>query len=509
MKIKSHKLSPHLLSTNHIKELGFRWEDLFNPSNAIHTNRELNMSDIKLIGFDMDYTLAIYKKQPMESLQYTQAKAFLVDHLNYPENLKKYSFDQNSIIRGLVVDKHLGNILKLDDQNYVWRASHSRKELNSEQINNFYGSKRIKIGDERYYSLDTFFSIPEACLFIDTLSCLYEQERSLAPLQRFFPENSRLLNFNLVFNEIRLAMDTIHSNGVLKNEIMRDLHRYIEQNNEIYIALKKLNSDGKKLFLLTNSSFGYTHTVLNHVFGHEGMTKQEWLSLFEIIIVDAKKPQFFTGNTPFSCPISDAEDHIRKKIMSAGNIHDFHHLCGVSGQQVLYVGDHIYGDILRSKKDSLWRTCLIIKELSFDIKTSLNNHESFQELKQIHQEQNILDKRLMRLRTLLGLLQNRVSQDQSQSLIVVNEIKTQIKSLTNRLLRLKQRYAAANRKLEDKFHHSWGRLFRESQELSRFGAQVRQYACIYTDHVRNFLRYGANHTFFAHKEPMSHEVDLE
>lgn len=446
----------------------------------------------------------------MELLQYSQAKDYLIDRLSYPQTLRTYQFDQNSIIRGLVVDKHLGNILKLDDQNYVWRASHSRKELSNEQISTFYGSKRIKIGDERYYSLDTFFSIPEACLFIDTVSCLYEQDKSAATMQRFIPDKSSLLNFNLVFNEIRMAMDTIHSDGSLKNEITRDLDRYIEQNSEIYIALKKLNGDGKKLFLLTNSSYDYTYIVLNHVFGQEAKTGQEWLNLFDIIIVDAKKPDFFTGITPFSCPINDAEEKLKNKVMSGGNIHDFHHLCGVTGQQVLYVGDHIYGDILRSKKDSLWRTCLIIKELNFDIKTSLANQESFRELKQIHQEQNILDKRLMRLRTLVGFLQNRVGEmDQSQSLIVVNEIKTQIKSLTNRLLKLKKRFALANRELEDHFHPTWGRLFRESQELSRFGAQVRQYACIYTDHVRNFLRYGANHTFFAHKERMSHELDLE
>ena len=34
---------------------------------------------------------------------------------------------------------------------------------------------------------------------------------------------------------------------------------------------------------------------------------------------------------------------------------------------MLYVGDHIYGDILRSKKDTAWRTAMIIQELETEV----------------------------------------------------------------------------------------------------------------------------------------------
>ena len=33
------------------------------------------------------------------------------------------------------------------------------------------------------------------------------------------------------------------------------------------------------------------------------------------------------------------------------------------GKDVLYVGDHIYGDILRSKKQRGWRTFLVVPEM--------------------------------------------------------------------------------------------------------------------------------------------------
>ena len=35
--------------------------------------------------------------------------------------------------------------------------------------------------------------------------------------------------------------------------------------------------------------------------------------------------------------------------------------------QVLYVGDHIYGDILRSKKTLGWRTMLVVPELETEL----------------------------------------------------------------------------------------------------------------------------------------------
>ena len=39
----------------------------------------------------------------------------------------------------------------------------------------------------------------------------------------------------------------------------------------------------------------------------------------------------------------------------------------VCALQVLYVGDHIYGDILRSKKTLGWRTMLVVPELETEL----------------------------------------------------------------------------------------------------------------------------------------------
>ena len=41
--------------------------------------------------------------------------------------------------------------------------------------------------------------------------------------------------------------------------------------------------------------------------------------------------------------------------------------CSFCVLQVLYVGDHIYGDILRSKKTLGWRTMLVVPELETEL----------------------------------------------------------------------------------------------------------------------------------------------
>lgn len=40
----------------------------------------------------------------------------------------------------------------------------------------------------------------------------------------------------------------------------------------------------------------------------------------------------------------------------------------VKGKDILYVGDHIFGDILKSKKRQGWKTFLVVPELSRELK---------------------------------------------------------------------------------------------------------------------------------------------
>ncbi|VDP47980.1 unnamed protein product [Schistosoma margrebowiei] len=71
------------------------------------------------------------------------------------------------------------------------------------------------------------------------------------------------------------------------------------------------------------------------------------------------------------------------QIYSGGSCEVFSHLIGARGKDVLYVGDHVYGDILKSKKTVGWRTYLIIPELANEIYVWKKKKSLFDELQKI------------------------------------------------------------------------------------------------------------------------------
>ena len=84
----------------------------------IFTNRTLNMQSIKLLGYDMDYTLISYHVKHLEEMAYEHLKEKLLE-LGWPiENLR---YDPEMVIRGLVIDKKLGNIVKPNRFGYIKR----------------------------------------------------------------------------------------------------------------------------------------------------------------------------------------------------------------------------------------------------------------------------------------------------------------------------------------------------------------------------------------------------
>lgn len=58
----------------------------------------------------------------------------------------------------------------------------------------------------------------------------------------------------------------------------------------------------------------------------------------------------------------------------------FTQLIGARGKDVLYTGDHLFGDILRSKKKVGWRTFLVIPELTNEIYVWKKKKELFDRL---------------------------------------------------------------------------------------------------------------------------------
>ena len=55
-------------------------------------------------------------------------------------------------------------------------------------------------------------------------------------------------------------------------------------------------------------------------------------------------------------------------------------MIGAKGKDVLYFGDHIFGDVLKSKKLRGWKTFLVVPELSRELRVWSQGKNLFEQL---------------------------------------------------------------------------------------------------------------------------------
>lgn len=507
-------------------------EGMLEAQDAIYTNRDLDLAHIKAVGFDMDYTLAIYQKLPMEQLQYDLTMERLIGGAGYPNEIRALKYDPTFIVRGLILDKRNGHLIKMDTHGRVARVFHGRRRLDAEEIQQAYRTAKIRLSSTTFASVDTLFSMPEACLYanlVDYFEGRRQDGKTLGPVELpGHPEVQLLGHINTwkLFDDVRNAIDDIHRDGTLKNIIMADLPSYFVVDPGLPLALHKLRSSGKKLFLLTNSFWIYTHAVMTYLMGGQQREYASWRQYFDAVIVGGRKPRFFTERDPFLevAPVEGAEQVIgevtserfeRGRVYQGGNIEAFERMAQSQGEEILYVGDHIFGDILRSKKDSRWRTCLIVEELEEEVKGSLTSSTTIEQLTAIDDRRHAIDDLLGQKRALLERMETSIGLGNG----IGAELRPRLEDAAKRLrkeidvgkraLRALDREAHEIQESLDKhFNLWWGRLLKSNNELSRFGAQVELYADTYTSKVSNFLRYSPVHFFRAPRELMSHDVAM-
>ena len=474
--------------------------ELLPRAERIFCNRNLRLDQIGVVGFDMDYTLAVYRQPEIDRLSITATARKLVAK-GYPESLLTMGHLAHFPIRGLLVDKKLGNVLKTDRYRYVKEAYHGFERLSKEDRRRHYqDSKRVRPGTPRYHAIDTLYALSEVTVF-----CAAVQE-----LERTQPST----DYAALFDEVRASIDEAHQDGAIKDQIVADPERYIARDPQLGATLHKLRSSGKKLFLLTNSSLQYTDAVMRYLLDDERSEYRSWLHYFDIVVTDAAKPGFFSGERPFlELELPGATSSGRGQLYKGGSLRAFEELTACRGDEVLYVGDHIFGDVLRAKKDSAWRTLMIIQELREELTGLDARHQDLERLQELERRHfSLLDLVRERQRYLKAL--NRTIDERRA---VEHTFGSDLESdhLINRraLERARAQLKAVNaeyEELEDRIeralHPYWGSAFKAGAELSCLGEQVERYACLYTDRVSNLGHYSAMHYFRGPRDRMAHET---
>jgi HAD superfamily 5'-nucleotidase-like hydrolase len=473
----------------------------------IYCNRNLKMESIELFGFDMDYTMALYQQEKLESLSIQLTLDKLVANHGYPEEIKALHYDPKYAVRGLVVDSAMGNLLKMDRYGHVGRVLHGRKPLDKDERRKAYRKSRIRLSSARYHWIDTLFGLPEAVMY--------------GALVEFFDAKDGKADYQQLFADIRSSIDMAHRDDTLKTIIKADLAGYIHKDEGLAETLHKLRSSGKKLFLLTNSYWPYTNAVMTYLLDGERKAYPTWRNYFDVCIVGGRKPAFFTEKNPFIGIDPETGDQLdgtvkellRGRVYQGGNIYDFEDMTGVRGERVLYVGDHIYGDILKLRKTHIWRTAMVLQELENETRISERFGQDINDLDLLDRRRRNLESEidyqvtmLKRLHKLADAYEARDPRLRSRLETAKQEAKETLDRLRARLGFIEDECNALEDSIELAYNRHWGPIFRDGNENTRFGQQVSDYADIYTSRVSNFLSYSPLRYFRAPRKLMPHEL---
>ena len=287
--------------------------------NRIYVNRNLRLDKIEMVGFDMDYTLALYNQARIEELSMRATLHKLVTAKGYPTAIQGLGYDPMLAVRGLVVDRINGNIFKPDRYGFPGRARHGLATIDRSQISELYQRERMRLSNQRYAWIDSLFALPEAVLY----ACLVDYfDHNDAPAKP---------DYTTLWEHIRECIDLAHRDGSIKAIVSVELTDYVERDEGLADTLHKFRSSGKRLFLLTNSAWDYTSQVMSYLLDGVRGGYPSWRNYFDVIVVSAAKPEFFTDEHPFveldgeGAPLAKTSDgpFQRGRVYSGGNIKAF------------------------------------------------------------------------------------------------------------------------------------------------------------------------------------------
>ena len=273
-----------------------------------------------------------------------------------------------------------------------------------------------------------------------------------------------------------------------------------------------------------------------------------WLRLFDVVVVGCAKPGFFSErrpifavnprdgtlrNTDNGAPITPigededpsgataeraasaagtaaaaercarAPDDAEAPVFQGGNYTDLHRLLGVrSGAEVLYVGDHIYGDILRSKKTLGWRTMLVVPELEAELARLRETADAMRELRLLRAARAELDDRVQRLEWAFDAGEV----DALGSAGAERAHASALADLRAQRDAVRAEHSALLRAHHEAFHPVWGQLLKASYQSSRFAHQMDRHACLYSAHAANLAFYSPEANHRGKCDALAHEL---
>ncbi|XP_014239344.1 5'-nucleotidase domain-containing protein 3 isoform X2 [Cimex lectularius] len=464
---------------------------------------ELDLKEVNIYGFDYDYTLAVYKDS-MDLLLYNLGRETLITKCKYPKGIGEMEYLPSFAIRGLHYDIEKGLLMKLDSflQIQLGTVYRGLSPVPDAEVMKIYMNKTVPLayvenrtsqttpepsniaikGSQtknteqqstvqhkmKYFStkmvqLADLFSVPEMCL--------------LCNVTEYFQRNKMDYHPDILFRDIKKSFSSCHL--LMHQLVQQDVGKYLDLNPGLKELFHRLVSAGKKLFLITNSPYQFVNRGMSYMVG------PSWEEFFDLIIVQARKPLFFSDDT---CPLriydKTVNTHYWNKVSKIekgviyyeGSLRQMQELTEWKGSEVLYFGDHPYSDLADVTLEHGWRTGAIIQELMHEIKTL--NKEDFK-------------KNCNWLQMLTQLIEEHQDSDDPEAGQILGS--------------WMQERDKIRQDIKKVFNEQFGSVFRTYHNPTYFSRRLFRFADIYTSSVTNLLQHSVKHVFYPRRGVMPHE----
>jgi len=333
-------------------------------------------------------------------------------------------------------------------------------------------------------------------------------------------ESLDLKTYDEIYRQVRECIDLCHRDGVIKDEAALNPEKYIIPDPDMVPMLKEMQESGVKTFLLTNSYWEYTSVAMNFLYhgrkvDDELMKKNEWMDLFDVVVVGSCKPAYLLDrnlslfrvrpedgsllNTDGLFEIEALGENGAQKFLDMGKCFqggNSQHLTRMldvgAGEEILYVGDHLYSDVLRSKRSLGWRSCFIVPEIADEMK--------------VFREQLTLRKQIAELRALrdeLSLFGDSIRRNAKDP--TSEAVQTKLKQIDQDDEKIKDKLTVLAEQYHAAFHPVWGQMFHAGYQDSRFAYFVQNYACVYTSKATNLGLSTISRSFRTSGEMLPHD----
>lgn len=434
----------------------------------------------------MDHTLIRYNSANFEELAHRIMLEKLVAEKGYPESVLKLAFSFDRAIRGLVLDEVKGNTLKLSRHAAIRVSYHGLKPIDFKFQSQIYKSTYIDLRDPNYETIDTTFSIAYAGLFMQLVELKETTEKDTLP------------NFHTIAEDLTAVLDRGHRDGSIKDVVRKNLDNFIIKDPDVVKGLERFKKHGKKLFIVTNSDYSYTKLLLDYAIDPFLKEHKSWHEVFDFIITSAVKPRFFIDDLRFlkvdpdTGLMANMNQKLVPGIYQGGSARMFTNNLEVDPDEILYIGDHIYGDIVRLKKDCAWRTALVVEELEQEI---AKEKQATPILQQINA---FMDQKIPYEVKVDDLISAQIENDNTAH-------EEEIEKLLHEISEIDKKISPLIRSQQKIYNPYWGEVMRVGIEESYFAYQVDRFACVYMAKLADLLAVSPRTYFRSMKRPLPHE----